>query len=98
LTVSRLLLKPLSERVNDLDLSVMIYPDSPYEPMEDAGLDLLAERVCAARQAGAPVVLMLGAHVLRRGNSPLLIDLMEKASSLTFRAMERYPFTIPSWR
>jgi hypothetical protein len=75
---SRLLLKPLSERVNDLDLSVMIYPDSPYEPMEDAGLDLLAERVCAARQSGAPVVLMLGAHVLRRGNSPLLIDLMRR--------------------
>lgn len=75
---SKLMLKPLIERVNDLDLSVMIYPDSPYERIEQPDLDFLASKVCAARQMGAPVIMMLGAHVLRRGNTPLLIDLMRR--------------------
>jgi len=75
---SKLRLKPLVERKNDLDLSVMIYPETPYESMENPDLDFLAERIRSARKNGAPVVLMLGAHVLRCGNSPLLIDLMRR--------------------
>jgi hypothetical protein len=75
---TRLHLKPLHERVNDLDLSVMLYPDSPYERMESPQLDFLAAEIRKARQRGAPVVVMLGAHVIRRGNSPLLIDLMKR--------------------
>lgn len=75
---SKLSLKPLSERVNDLDLSVLIYPDSPVARIEDPKFDFLAGRMLAAKNIGAPVILMLGAHVIRRGNSPLLIDLMEK--------------------
>lgn len=71
-------LKPLRERVNDLDLSVMLYPDSPYERIENPQLDFLAAEIREARQRGAPVVVMLGAHVIRRGNSPLLIDLMKR--------------------
>ena len=73
---SKLHLRPLAERKNDLDLSVMIYPDSPYERMQDDNLEFLSEKIWSAHRSGAPVVLMLGAHVLRRGNSPLLIDLM----------------------
>lgn len=75
---SRLRMKPLAERKNDLDLGVMIYPDSPYERMDNDTLDFLAERVWEAHRKGAPVILMLGAHVLRRGNTPLLIDLMRR--------------------
>jgi hypothetical protein len=75
---SKIKLKPLSERVNDLDLSVMIYPDSPYERVDKPELDFLAERILAAHKTGAPVIMMLGAHVLRRGNTPLLIDLMKR--------------------
>ena len=75
---SKLHLKPLAERKNDLDLNVMIYPETSYERVEDPNLDFLAEKIRAAHQNGNPVVLMLGAHVLRRGNSPLLIDLMRK--------------------
>jgi hypothetical protein len=75
---SKLILKPLGERVNDLDLSVMVYPDSAYQRVPQPDLDVIAERIIAARQQGAPVILMLGAHVLRRGNSPLLIDLMKR--------------------
>jgi hypothetical protein len=75
---SKLQLKPLRERQNDLTLDVLIYPDSPYEKMDQPDLETLAGRVIAARRQGAPVVMMMGAHVLRRGNSPLLIDLMRR--------------------
>lgn len=75
---SKLQLKPLSERVNDLNLSVMLYPDSPYEKIVSANIDFLAKKILMAHADNAPVVLMLGAHVLRRGNSPLLIDLMKR--------------------
>ncbi len=75
---SKLILRPLVERKNDLDLSVMLFPDSPYRRLDSPDLDTLAERIAAARRAGAPVVLMMGAHVIRRGNSPLLIDLMRR--------------------
>jgi hypothetical protein len=75
---SKLILKPLGERINDLDLSVMVYPDSPYMRVEQPDIDTIARHIVTARQKGAPVVLMMGAHVLRKGNSPLLIDLMKR--------------------
>lgn len=75
---SKLILKPLGQRKNDLDRSVMLYPDSPYERIDQPDLDKIAARIADAHQIGAPVVLMLGAHVLRKGNTPLLIDLMER--------------------
>ncbi len=75
---SKLILKPLAERKNDLDLSVLLYPDSPYQRLDSPDLDDLAARITAARSAGAPVIVMMGAHVIRRGNSPLLIDLMRR--------------------
>lgn len=75
---TKLNLKPLRERVNDLDLSVMLYPDSPYERMESPELDFLAAEIRQASRRNAAVVVMMGAHVIRRGNSPLLIDLMKR--------------------
>ncbi len=75
---SKLILKPLSERKNDLDLSVMLFPDSPYQRLDSPDLDILAQCIAAAHRAGKPVILMMGAHVIRRGNSPLLIDLMRR--------------------
>ena len=75
---SKLLLKPLGERINDLDLTVMVYPESAYESVPQPDLDAIAARITVARQKGAPVILMLGAHVIRRGSSPLLIDLMKR--------------------
>jgi hypothetical protein len=68
---SKLILKPLSERKNDLDLSVLVYPDSAYQRIIQPDLDAITTRILAARQKGAPVVLMMGAHVIRKGNSPL---------------------------
>lgn len=75
---SRLKLKPLSERQHDLSRKVLVYPESPYEKCGDPALSLLAERIRMARKQGRAVILMLGAHVIRRGMAPLLIDLMER--------------------
>lgn len=38
----------------------------------------LVERIVAARLAGRPVVMAMGAHVLKVGLAPLVIDLMER--------------------
>jgi len=75
---SRLRLRPLDERTHDLDRGCLIFPDSAREPFEHEALPRLAERIVEAARAGRSVVFCLGAHVLRRGNGPLLIDLMER--------------------
>jgi hypothetical protein len=75
---SRLKLRPLAEREHVLSRDVLIYPDSPYERLDHAALPVLAERIRVARAAGCSVILMIGAHVLRRGAGPLLVDLMQR--------------------
>jgi hypothetical protein len=75
---SRVKLRPLAERDHALGRDALIYPESPYERFENAALPVLAARIREARSGGSSVVLMLGAHVLRRGAAPLLIDLMRR--------------------
>jgi hypothetical protein len=75
---SRLKIRPLGERKNDLGRDIFIHPDSPYESCQHPALPILAERIRAAKEKGSAVILMLGAHVLRRGAGPLLIDLMRR--------------------
>lgn len=75
---SKLLIKPLRERVHDITRDVMIYPDDPIEEFDNPNLEPLADRIVQAHRRGAPVILMMGAHLLRRGNSPLIIDLMKR--------------------
>ena len=75
---SRLRLKPLNQREHDLGRECLIYPDEPYERCDHAALPVLADRIRQARQAGSAVILMLGAHVLRKGAGPLLIDLLRR--------------------
>jgi hypothetical protein len=75
---SQLHLRPLAERVHDLDRSCLIFPNSPRQPFEHEALPVLAERIVRAAGAGRAVIFLCGAHVLRKGNGPLLIDLMER--------------------
>ena len=73
---SRLKLRPLSQREHDLDLSVL----APLVPAPEVHrhLSTVAARMAAARSAGRAVVLLMGAHVIRAGVQPFLIDLMER--------------------
>lgn len=77
---SRLLVKPLAERVHDLHLDRWMGLDEAPPAFEDPRLGALAERVVAARQGGAARVLMMGAHVLRAGVSRHIIDLLERGA------------------
>ncbi len=75
---SKLHLKPLGDRVHDIDLSVMFDPDDVQPTMDHPTIDLLADRIIAAREKGATVLMAMGAHCLRSGNGPLLIELMKR--------------------
>lgn len=73
---SRLALAALKDREHDLDRSVML-PLSPAFEMHPT-LREVAARIRRAKEAGASVVLMMGAHVIRSGVQSFLIDMMEK--------------------
>jgi hypothetical protein len=75
---SRLKIKPLAERKHELDLSAIMPLDVALPAFHHPALPILAERILAARQREAAVILMMGAHVLRAGVQHFLIDLMER--------------------
>src|SRR5262252_4532490 len=74
----QLKLRPLAERVHDMSLSNLLTLDALGEPSADSALPQLAERIRRARAAGAPVILLMGAHVIKQGLSRLVIDLMAR--------------------
>ncbi|MBR3178180.1 MAG: hypothetical protein IKF49_01610 [Clostridia bacterium] len=82
---SKLLLKPLEERVHDIDYSVMkpAVADNGYRHPK---IDILADRIRKAKEKGADVTMMLGGHVIRSGVAPSMIALME-AGYITHFAM-----------
>ncbi len=75
---SRLQLKPLTQRVHDLDHDIFLNVDDPIQELLSKDLDTLAHRIIQAKEANATVMMMIGAHVIRRGVNPFLIDLMQK--------------------
>jgi hypothetical protein len=75
---SRLLVKPLAERVHDLDLRHWLELDDLTPPFEHPALGELASRLAAARARGAARILMMGAHLLRAGVNRHLIDLLTR--------------------
>lgn len=75
---SKLKIEPLSERANDLTLADMLQLAPPAKPMQSADLAAVAQRIRSASERKAALILMMGAHVIRRGNSRFIIDLMER--------------------
>ena len=75
---SRLKLKPLAERVHDMALAEVLPLDAPVPPFDDPNLLEVARRIAQAHRAGTPVILMMGAHVIKRGLSRFVVDLMER--------------------
>ena len=73
---SRLELRPLASRAHDLDLGCLL-PLAPAAAVQP-GLKAVAGRIGQARESGAAVVMMMGAHVLRSGVQRFIIDLMER--------------------
>lgn len=75
---SKLILKPLGERKHDLTIDVMMDPRGPLPEFDHPAIDILVSRIKRARDRGAAVIFMMGAHVIRSGLNPFLIELMEK--------------------
>jgi hypothetical protein len=75
---SQLKLEPLAHRQHDLTVADLIALDAPVPPYEDPNLETLACQIRAARQAGRPVILSMGAHVIKQGCSRFVIDLLER--------------------
>jgi hypothetical protein len=75
---SRLRVKPLSERVNDLELSQWLSLDDPTPEFQHADLEKVAARIIRAKAAGATRAMIIGAHVIRAGVNRHVIDLMER--------------------
>ena len=76
---SRLRILPLRERVHDLKLDAILnQPAGPRVAFSHPALPVLAERIVKAAADGRAVLFCCGAHVLRQGNAPLLIDLMQR--------------------
>lgn len=71
-------LLPLEQRKHDIDLSVMIAPGGSRAPFEHPHIPMLADAIVTAARNDRMVLFACGAHVLRQGNGPLLIDLMRR--------------------
>jgi hypothetical protein len=74
---SQLKLLPLADRAHDIHLADLL-PLDAVPPFEDPNLDQVAGRVLEAHRADRPVILMMGAHVIKRGLSRFVVDLMER--------------------
>ncbi len=62
---SRLDLHPPDEREHDMQLEDVLPLDAPVEPFANPQLPQLVERIVAACAASRPVVMMMGAHVIK---------------------------------
>jgi hypothetical protein len=75
---------PLSERSNKVTLGDLVFP----KDLDSLGVDLprkvqrdiqtVAEAIASARREGRPVILFTGAHLIKNGLGPLLLDLVER--------------------
>jgi hypothetical protein len=76
---SQLRLLPLAERIHDMPLDEVLPLDAPpLGTYEGDALEILAERTLAAHRTGRPVILMMGAHLIKVGLSRFIIDLIER--------------------
>jgi hypothetical protein len=74
---SRLRVRPLGERQHDLSLADILPLDGTPPEFDHLALPVIAERLASAKRDGRARILMMGAHVLRAGVQPHLIDLLE---------------------
>jgi hypothetical protein len=75
---SRLRVKPLAERVNDLQLGHWMALTDAAPDFHHPDLPKIAERLISAQSNNAARVLLMGAHVIRAGVNRHIIDLMER--------------------
>jgi len=75
---TQLELKDLAERGHDLKAADCLPLAAPEKPYAHPEFRELIDRLAAARTAGRPVMVMMGAHPIKLGLSRFLIDLLER--------------------
>lgn len=75
---SRLLIKPLGERVHDLPREWWLPLDAEVPAFVHPQLPEIAKALSEAKERGAARILMMGAHVFKAGMNLFLIDLLER--------------------
>jgi len=75
---SRLVIKPLAERVHDVPLSHQLPLDAPVDGPLHPVIRELGREMAAARERRAAIIFMAGGHVIRAGVARQLVDLMER--------------------
>jgi hypothetical protein len=77
---SQLIVKPLAERANDLEIGGWLALEDAVPEYAHPQLRELARRMSVAARSGAARILMMGAHVLRAGVNRHIIDLLERGA------------------
>ncbi len=75
---THLTILPLSERQHKMTVADIYSLDAEIPPHKNKRLQIVAERIVQAYNNNKQVIWMMGAHVMRRGNSRYIIDLMER--------------------
>ena len=71
-------IRPLAEREHKMGVDDIYQLDSEVPPYENEYLYPIVAAILEAYHKQKPIIWMMGAHVMRRGNSRFIIDLMEK--------------------
>ncbi len=69
---------PLVKRENRVALEDLVFPATAYAQFANPELLEVSARIAQARQNGKAFIFMFGAHVIKRGLAPLLIDLLKR--------------------
>ena len=69
---------PLSQREHKMTIADVYSLDAETPCYENENLPVIADRIVEAYRQGRQVIWMMGAHVMRRGNSRFIINLMER--------------------
>lgn len=75
---TRLRLRPLAERVHDMDAGYVLPLTDDGADFTHPDLETVADRLLAASDRGAARILMMGAHVIKMGVSRHVIDFVER--------------------
>lgn len=75
---AQLTILPLSQREHKMTIADVYSLDAETPPYENENLPVIADRIVEAHRQGKQVIWMMGAHVMRRGNSRFIINLMER--------------------
>ena len=71
--------RPLSERISKTGLEIMINPDEiPTPSVNQDAIKSIAIEIKKARDKNKSIVIGFGAHLVKNGLSPILINLMEE--------------------